>query len=190
MRKTPDTLQQAVQAALARCGAPSTRHPPRAKLTPSCKQLLDPILALEAFLLLKQLRASTTSAARFYVFGMREVSQLLQHGTRPLAVLVAFDIDVPHTQRVARSATLAVDLAWRAGIPVAFALSRQDMGAALALAGGVTCLAVMDVGSSGDLFRRVMERATQLCCDYCALPEHEARRTNAVMGPLIGGVTF
>lgn len=164
-------------------------------VTPCCKQLLDPRLALMASVLLSHLRGRDLmehrqGPVRRVVSGLREVSQLLRTTKQPvLAVFIAYDIAEkgPAGSRLgcpARQAEMVMTAALQASAPVSFALSRQDMGSALGhQRRKVSATAVLDATGEEVLFSNVMSLSVDLCVDF--VNQVGALTTNNLVRPLL-----
>jgi ribosomal protein L7Ae-like RNA K-turn-binding protein len=164
-------------------------------VTPCCKQLLDPRLALMASVLLSHLRGRDLMEHRHgprrrVVSGLREVRELLKAGKQPvLAVFIAYDIsENPVKHRCpAREAEMIMTSALAACTPVSFALSRRDMGCALGHPHAVSVTAVLGAEGEERLFGEVMTLSVDLCAAF--VTEVHGLVTNNIVRSLVNCVT-
>jgi ribosomal protein L7Ae-like RNA K-turn-binding protein len=153
---------------------PRRSHGGKGGVTPCCKQMLDPCLALMASVLLSHLRGRDLldhrqGKHRRVVSGLREVRDLLRSGKHQvLAVFIAYDIqENPAKHRCpAREAENIMAAALGSGAPVSFALSRRDMGGALGESHLVSVTAVLDASGEEVLFSNVMTLSVDLCAAF------------------------
>lgn len=145
----------------------------KSAVTPCCKQLLDPQLALMASMLLSRMRGrdlleNRKAGSRRLVCGLREVKDVIQSGIPVLAVFIAYDIgeNIMKRRCPARDAGLIMDAALDAGVPVSFALSRRDTGDALGHPHLISAVAVLSACGEEALFGAVMQLSVKLCSDF------------------------
>lgn len=134
------------------------------KFVPNCEQLIDPVVNVQAFLLLRQMRRKEHMYA-----GINQCTYQLLHN-KPLALILPTDLSP--REATARHVNKLKKLAMLAQVPVVYAMTSQFLGYAVGYdRSPVHAVVIMSVPNeqAGELMTSMMYKVAEACRGWMTL---------------------
>ncbi len=149
-------------------------------ITPGCRHLLDPQLALLTSVLLSRLRVKDMHARhceqRLFTGTYDVKNLLLMHPEAIRVIFISYDMGLDK-KPLADRALMIQHLATRSGVPVVYALRGRDMALATGLHHDISAIAVLNTDGEEELLGAVLQRASSMCTAFVETLETLRRET-------------